>query len=53
MALDERDAELELADYELIPFAQGSIPYMKKLRDECLEADIPAVLGQPPGAGKG
>jgi hypothetical protein len=53
MALDPHDAEIELADYDLIPFAQGSMTYMKKLLEECLEAEIPAVLGQPPGAGKG
>ena len=53
MAMDPRDAELELADAELIPFAQGSMAYMKKLLEDCLQADIPALLGQPPGAGKG
>ncbi len=53
MAMDPHDAEIELADYDLVPFAQGSVPAMKKLLFECLEADIPALLGQPPGGGKG
>jgi hypothetical protein len=37
----------------LIPAMAGSIPEMKTLRDRCLEAGIPAVVGCPPGAGKG
>jgi hypothetical protein len=31
----------------------GSIPEMKALRDRCIEAGILAVVGSPPGAGKG
>jgi len=37
----------------LIPALAGSIPEMKTLRDRCLLAGIPAVVGCPPGAGKG
>jgi len=52
MSMDPHDAELELTGYDLIPLAQGSMPEMKKLLADCLDADIPALLGQPPGAGK-
>jgi len=31
----------------------GSITEMKALRDRCLAAGIPALVGCPPGAGKG
>jgi len=31
----------------------GSIAEMKALRDRCLAAGIPALVGCPPGAGKG
>ncbi len=37
----------------LIPAMAGSIAEMKKLRDRCLAAGIPALVGCPPGAGKG
>ena len=44
----------ELLDGEpLIPAMAGSIPDMKALRDRCLVAGIPALVGCPPGAGKG
>ena len=37
----------------LVPAMAGSIPEMKTLRDRCLAAGIPALVGCPPGAGKG
>jgi hypothetical protein len=37
----------------LVPAIGGSIPEMKSLRDRCLDAGIPAVVGCPPGGGKG
>ena len=37
----------------LVPAMSGSIAEMKTLRDRCLAAGIPAVVGCPPGAGKG
>jgi hypothetical protein len=37
----------------LVPAMSGSIPDMKVLRDRCLAAGIPALVGCPPGAGKG
>ncbi|HEX4421288.1 MAG TPA: hypothetical protein VH165_25410 [Kofleriaceae bacterium] len=48
------NAAAELLDgLPLIPAMSGSIPEMKLLRDRCLEAGIPALIGCPPGAGKG
>ena len=46
-------AEELLDGLPLVPAMAGSIPEMKALRDRCLEAGIPAVVGCPPGAGKG
>ncbi|MBC7978290.1 MAG: hypothetical protein H7138_25170 [Myxococcales bacterium] len=37
----------------LVPAMAGSIPEMKALRDRCLAAGIPALVGCPPGGGKG
>jgi hypothetical protein len=37
----------------LVPAMAGSIPEMKTLRDRCLDAGIPALVGCPPGSGKG
>lgn len=47
------DAEEFLRGLPLVPAMSGSIAEMKSLRDRCLEAEIPAVVGCPPGAGKG
>lgn len=47
------DAELELDGLPLVPVMSGSIPEMKALRDRCLAAGIPVVVGCPPGGGKG
>jgi hypothetical protein len=46
-------AEELLDGVPLVPAMSGSIPEMKTLRDRCLAAGIPAVVGCPPGAGKG
>jgi hypothetical protein len=46
-------AEDLLAGQDLVPALAGSIPEMKTLRDRCLDAGIPAIVGCPPGAGKG
>lgn len=46
-------AEEMLDGLPLIPALAGSIPEMKALRDRCLAAGIPALVGCPPGAGKG
>ena len=47
------EAEQFLAGVPLVPALSGSIPEMKALRARCLAAGIPALLGCPPGAGKG
>jgi hypothetical protein len=47
------DAEELLDGVPLVPAIAGSIPEMKALRARCLAAGIPALIGCPPGAGKG
>jgi hypothetical protein len=47
------EAEQFLAGVPLVPALSGSIPEMKALRARCLAAGIPALVGCPPGAGKG
>lgn len=47
------EAEELLANVPLVPVMAGSIADMKKLRDRCLAAGIPVLVGCPPGAGKG
>ncbi len=51
MAITPEDAEYELDGLPLVPAMAGSIAEMKALRDRCLEADIPALVGCPPAAG--
>lgn len=53
MAMTPREAEAELDGLPLVPAMSGSMAEMKALRDKCLEADLPALVGCPPGAGKG
>jgi hypothetical protein len=45
-------AEELLDGLPLIPAMSGSIPEMKVLRDRCLAAGIPALIGCPPSGGK-
>ena len=47
------EAEEQLDGLPLVPALAGSIPEMKALRDRCLAAGIPVLIGCPPGAGKG
>jgi hypothetical protein len=47
------DAEALLDGKPLVAAMAGSIAEMKNLRDRCLERGIPAIVGCPPGAGKG
>ena len=47
------EAEDLLDGLPLVPAMAGSIPDMKVLRDRCLAAGIPVLVGCPPGAGKG
>jgi hypothetical protein len=51
--MTEREAAAELEDAELIPVMHGRIPYIKEVIARCLEAEIPALGGCPPEAGKG
>ena len=51
--MDASEADELLEGLPLIPATSGSIQDMKKLRLRCLEAGIPALVGCPPGAGKG
>jgi hypothetical protein len=46
-------AEHLLEDRPLVPAMAGSIADMKALRDRCLAVGIPALVGCPPGGGKG
>ena len=43
--MDRHQAEAVLADQELVPCAQASVPEGKRLLDKCLAAEIPAILG--------
>ncbi len=52
-AMDAREAAEVLSDTELVPVMQGSIPHIKEAVQKCLDADIPALAGRPPEAGKG
>jgi hypothetical protein len=52
-AMTSTHAERLLAGQPLIAATAGSIAEMKALRDRCLAAGIPALVGCPPGAGKG
>lgn len=45
-------AERLIGGLELVPAMAGSIPEMKKLRDRCLAAGIPALVGCPGGGGR-
>ena len=47
------EAEELLAGLSLVPAMAGSIADMKALRDRCLAAGIAALVGCPPGSGKG
>lgn len=51
--MDVAEAEALLDGMPLVPAIAGSIPEMKALRTRCLERGIPALVGGPPGAGKG
>ncbi|HSD89426.1 MAG TPA: hypothetical protein VLB44_17975 [Kofleriaceae bacterium] len=47
------EAEEILRGVPVVPVIAGSIAEMKALRDRCLAADIPVLVGCPPGSGKG
>ena len=52
-ALTIADAEEMLDGLPLVPVMSGSIADMKRMRDRCLAAGIPVLVGCPPGSGKG
>lgn len=52
-ALTIAAAEELLERVPVVPAMAGSIAEMKALRDRCLAAGIPVIVGCPPGAGKG
>jgi len=51
--MTETDADELLAGVPVVPAVAGSLPDMKRLRERCLAAGIPALVGCPPGAGTG
>ena len=51
--MTDREAEAFLDGLPLVPAMAGSIAEMRSLRDRCLAAGIPALVGCPPGSGKG
>jgi len=51
--MDQREASEALHGAELLPLIQGPIAEIKRIISDCLEADIPALGGMPPNAGKG
>jgi hypothetical protein len=46
------DAEEALDGLPLVAVMAGSIQDMKRLRDRCLAAGVPVLVGCPPGSGK-
>lgn len=44
--MDAEDAETALAEIDLVPCLQGPLNDIKELRDACLSAEIPVVLGR-------
>lgn len=51
--LNPHVAEQMLEGHPLAVCAEASLSEIKRLRQECLEADIPAAIGSCPGSGKG
>lgn len=51
--MDEEDASEQLGEEELVPALQGTLDDVKRMREQCLGADIPvAVMAPAGGAGK-
>ena len=51
-ALTIAEAEEALDGLPLVPVMAGTIQDMKALRDRCLAAGVPVIVGCPPGSGK-
>lgn len=52
MAITREEADTMLDGLPLVPAMAGSIAEMKALRERCLAADIPALVGCPGGGAK-
>jgi hypothetical protein len=52
IAISIADAEEALDGLPLVPVMAGTIQDMKALRDRCLAAGVPVIVGCPPGSGK-
>ena len=42
-----------LSSCELVAVLEGNMGYVKELVERCLEHEVPAMVGRPPGAGGG
>ncbi|HEY1557415.1 MAG TPA: hypothetical protein VGF94_21415 [Kofleriaceae bacterium] len=51
--MTQAEAEALLDGLPLVPAMAGSMADMRVLRDRCLASEIPALVGCPPGSGKG
>lgn len=51
--MDIEDAEVALADAELVPCLQASLTDAKEVRAACLEAEIPVLLDRASCCGQG
>ena len=52
-AMTSSQAEQLLSQEDVLSCAQGSMTYIKQLRDQCLEQDIPAMIVRACGSGGG
>ena len=52
IAMEIEEAEVALADAELGPCFEASLPEAKEIRDACLEADIPVLIDRGGCCGK-
>ncbi len=51
--LSSEEACAELDGIPLVSCLAGALDSIKEVRDRCLAAGIPVLVGCPPGAGKG
>lgn len=49
--MEAHDAQQTLEGAALVALMRGPIPYIRQLVQKCLDADIPATAGHPPGEG--
>lgn len=49
--MTEREAAQTLQDADTIPVMEGTMAYIKEIRDKCLGAGIPALLTRQCGPG--